>query len=175
MAGHKKFPLQGCKEYENDLILFYYGELEGDESSRVEAHLRKCVACRQSIESMRSLLPRTVTEDHPPQSFWDDYSREMRIKLDQVDTRVTWWDWLLALVRPWPVPAVATAFVLILALTLTLNRTLWRPAPPLPSNEEVIEILRIADDVEFFKNLDLLDSMDVLEGVGPFSNGQESA
>jgi len=116
-----------------------------------------------------------VKADHPSQSFWDDYSRELRGKLDQVVAKVSWWDRIVSLLRPWPVPAAATAIVLLLALTVTLNRTLRRPEQTPPVNEEIFEIFRMADDVEFYKNLDLLDSMDMWEVPGAFSNGSESA
>ncbi len=175
MADRNHFPSQTCKEYEQDLILFYYGELKEGELHRTDAHLQACDSCRQTLESLRSLLPLTVKEDQPPQSFWDDYSRELRGKLDQVEAKVPWWDRVLSLIRPWPVPAAATAIVLLLALTLTLNRTLRRPEQAPAVNGEIFEILRMADDVEFYKNLDLLDSMDMLEVPGAFSNGSESA
>ncbi len=175
MAERNHFPSQSCKEYEQDLVLYYYGELGEAELHRTEAHLQACGSCRQILESLRSLLPRTVKEDHLSQSFWDDYSRELRGKLDQVVAKVSWWDRIVSLLRPWPVTAAATAIVLLLALTVTLNRTLRRPEQTPPVNEEIFEIFRMADDVEFYKNLDLLDSMDMLEVPGAFSNGSESA
>ncbi len=175
MAERNPFASQTCKEYEQDLILYYYGELGEGELHRTEAHLKGCDSCCQTLEALRSLLPRTVKEDHPPQSFWDDYSRELRGKLDQVEAKVSWWDRIVSLIRPWPVPVAATAIVILLALTLTLNRTLRRPEQAPPVNEDIFEILRIADDAEFYKNLDLLDSMDMLEVPGAFSNGSESA
>ncbi len=175
MAERHHFPSQSCKEYEQDLVLYYYGELGEVELHRTEAHLQACGSCRQTLESLRSLLPLTVKADHPSQSFWDDYSRELRGKLDQVVAKVSWWDRIVSLLRPWPVPAAATAIVLLLALTVTLNRTLRRPEQTPPVNEEIFEIFRLADDVEFYKNLDLLDSMDMWEVPGAFSNGSESA
>jgi anti-sigma-K factor RskA len=175
MAEHNQIPSQSCKAYEQDLVLYYYGELAEDELRRTEVHLRECNSCRQTLESLRSLLPLTVKEDHPPQSFWDDYSRELRGKLDQVEAKESWRDRFVSLIRPWPVPAAATAIVILLALTLTLHRTLWRPEQAPPVNGEIFEIIRMTDDVEFYKNLDLLDSMDLLEVPGTFSNGSESA
>jgi len=175
MAERNHFASQTCKEFEQDLILYYYEVLGEGELNRTESHLQACGSCRQTLESLRSLLPLTVKEDHPPQSFWDDYSRELRGKLDQVEAKVSWWDRIVSLIRSWPVPVAATAIVILLALTLTLNRTLRRLEQAPPVSEEIFEILRIADDVEFYKNLDLLDSMDMLEVPGAFSNGSESA
>lgn len=175
MAERNHFEFQTCKEYEQDLILYYYGELGEGELNRTEAHLQACDSCRQTLEALGSLLPLTVKEDHPPQSFWDDYSRELRGKLDQVEEKEPWWDRIVSFIRPWPVPAAAAAIVILLALTVTLNRALRGPEQAPPVNEEIFEIFRIADDVEFYRNLDLLDSMDMLEVPGAFSNGSESA
>ena len=74
------------------------------------------------------------------------------------------------LFRPWPVPALATALVLILALTLTVGKKVWR-APDLPPEEEgMMEILPMAENLEFFTAMELLDSLDFLEaGAGPGS------
>ncbi len=175
MAERNHFGSQSCKEYEQDLILYYYGELGEGELNRTEAHLKGCDSCRQTLEALGSLLPRTVKEDHPSQSFWDDYSRELRGKLDQVEAKVSWWERIVSLIRPWPVSAAATAIVILFVLTLNLNRTPRRPEQAPPVNEEIFKIFRMADDVEFYKNLDLLDSMDMLEVPGTFSNGSESA
>ena len=175
MAERNHFASQSCKEYEQDLILYYYGELGEGELNRTEAHLKGCDSCRQTLEALASLLPRTVKEDHPPQSFWDNYSRELRGKLDQMEAKVSWWERIVSLIRSWPVPVAATAIVIVLALTLTLNRALRRPEQAPPVNEKIFEIFQMADDVDFYKNLDLLDSMDMLEVPGAFSNGSESA
>ena len=175
MAEQNYNSSQGCKDYEQDLILYYYGELREGELDRMEAHLQACESCGQTLESLKSMLPLAVKEDHPPQSFWDDFSRELRGKLDDVEAKVSWWNRILSIIRPWPIPAAAAAIVLLLALTLTLERTLRSPVQGPPVNEEIIEIFRMADDVEFFKNLDLLDSMEILEVPGAPSNGSESA
>lgn len=175
MAMQNHNPSQSCKAYEQDLVLYYYGELQGGELDRMEAHLQACESCGHTLESLRSMLPLALKDDQPPQSFWDDYSRELRGKLDQVEAKESWWDRILSLLRSWPVPVAATTVVLLLALTLTLNHTLRKPEQMPPLNEEIIEIFRMADDVEFYKNLDLLDSMEMLEVPGAISNGSESA
>ena len=175
MAERNPISNYGCREYEQNLVLHYYGELGGVDLDRMENHLATCGACRQALESLGSLLPLTVAEDQPPQSFWDDYSRELRGKIDQVEEKVSWWDRVFSLLRPWPIPAAATAIVILLALTLTFNRSQRRSEPVKPSSEEIIQIFRMTDDAEFFKNLDLLDSMDMLEVPGTILNGSESA
>ena len=159
-----------CKEFEEDLVLHYYGECAAAERSRVEKHLEDCSSCQQFLTDLRRVLPLTIKPDEPPQLFWQSYSKEMQRKLAAREQKGHWWRDLAALFRPWPVPALATALVLILALTLTFGKRMWR-APDFPPEEEaVMEILPIAENLEFFKAMDLLDSLDLLEAAAGLGN-----
>ena len=164
---HREDSLRGaCQEFEQDLVLYYYREYEGEERKKVEKHLEACVSCQQFLEDLRQLLPLTIKPDAPPQVFWESYSKEMERKLTSVEPKGRWWKELAWLFRPWPVPALATALVLILALTLTFGKRVWR-AQDLPFEEEgIMEILPMAENIEFFKAMDLLDSLDLLEAAG---------
>lgn len=159
-----------CKEFEQDLVLYYYREWGREESKELENHLEGCGSCQQFLADLRRLLPLTVKADEPPQIFWESYSREIRSKLATAQQRSGWWRDLASIFRPWPVPALATALVFILALTLTFGKKVWR-APDLPPEEEgMMEILPMAENLEFFKAMELLDSLDFLEaGGGPGS------
>ena len=67
-----------CTQWEEDLVLHYYGELRGSERAAVEDHMQVCEPCRLYLKELESILPLTVKPDEPPQAFWDDYSRELR-------------------------------------------------------------------------------------------------
>jgi hypothetical protein len=95
----------------------------------------------------------------------------MHRKLEAVEQRVLWWQDFFSLARPWPVPALATASVLILALTLTFTKGLWRSQDSPPEGEALLEILPMAENLEFFKTMELLDAMDLIEAVGGPGNG----
>ncbi|OGP22163.1 MAG: hypothetical protein A2038_08270 [Deltaproteobacteria bacterium GWA2_57_13] len=87
-----------------------------------------------------------------------------------VEAKIPWWKGVFLSYRSWSVPALATALVLILALTLTFRKRLWMPTDLPPDEEAPLEILPIAENLEFFKAMDLLDSLDLLEaGGGPGS------
>ena len=51
--GERKKP--ECEAIAVDLSAFYDGELEGERSAAVEAHLRDCLACRSHLENMSKL------------------------------------------------------------------------------------------------------------------------
>ena len=171
MAQNNDSIRRACKEFEQDLVLYYYGERGREESKELENHLEGCGSCRQFLADLRRLLPLTVKPDDPPQPFWENYSKEMQERLAAIAQRGRWWRDLASLFRPWPVPALATALVLILALTLTFGKRIWRSQDLPPDEEAVLEILPMAENLDFFKAMDLLDSMDLLEDTGGPGNG----
>jgi hypothetical protein len=168
MAQHNKATAIACKPFEEDLVLYYYGELGGNEREAVEGHLTGCQPCRLYLKELESILPLTVKPDEPPQAFWDDYSREMRRKLAEASERKSWWQSLALFLQPWAIPASATAIVAVLALTFTLGKGFWSSKEVPQEDEAVVEILPMAENLEFFETMEVLDAMDLLENMaGP--------
>ena len=155
-----------CTQWEEDLVLHYYGELDGSERAAVEDHVRGCEPCRFYLKELESILPLTVKPDEPPQAFWDNYSREMRRKLTEVKERKSWWQSLASFFQPWAIPVSATAVVAILALALTLGKGFWGSKEAPQDDEAFMEILPAAENLEFFKTMEVLDAMDFLEDMG---------
>jgi putative zinc finger protein len=154
--------LSACKAFEQDLVLYHYGECSSSEKQRIESHLQSCAGCRRFLDELKTLLPSTVESDDPPANFWQDYSRELRIKLSDLEEKPGWWRSIAALFRPWPVPALATAAILAVAITMTLNRS--HETTPKPDETPYSYM---ASNADFLKSMDLLDSMDILESVEP--------
>ena len=160
-----------CKDFEQDLVLYYYEECADEEQGKIETHLKDCSNCSGFLADLRKLLPLTVKADEPPEPFWQDYTRELRRKITAVEEKNPWWRIFFPILRPWPVPAMATAVALILAVALTFTVVRWRPQH-LPSEEgELLEIIAMGQSLEFLKTMDLLDSMDLLEAMGGPGNG----
>jgi hypothetical protein len=160
-----------CENTKENLVLYYYGECTDAERNETATHLKGCASCRHFLEDLRKLLPLTVRPDEPPQAFWDAYSREMREKLAAAEERVSWWKGLGTFLRPWPVRAIATALTLSAVLTVTFTARLWR-SPILPPEEQVLlEVLPMAENLEFFEAMEFLDSMDLLETIGAPGDG----
>ena len=160
-----------CDQFEQELILYYYGELGSADRSQVEGHIAGCEPCRLYLKEMASLLPLTVAADEPPQAFWDDYSREMRHKLAAAREKSSSWYTTVSLFRPWAVPVFATTAVIALALTLTLTRGPWPIKETSQDEEALIEALPMTENLEFFSNMEVLDTMDLLEYIGSQANG----
>ena len=61
--------------------------------------------------------------------------------------------------------------VLILAVTLTLTRGTWHTRDLPPKEEALLEVLPIAENLEFYTSMDFLDSLDLLEDMGGADSG----
>ena len=70
-----------CKDFEEDLVLYYYGDGSENERIRVEGHLQTCSSCREFLEDLRKLLPQMAKPSELPSEFWDNYYDEMVQKL----------------------------------------------------------------------------------------------
>ncbi|HUC99469.1 MAG TPA: hypothetical protein VMR88_13365, partial [Candidatus Polarisedimenticolaceae bacterium] len=111
-----------------------------------------------------------VNSDEPGEEFWQNYSRELRHKLADLQGKKSWWQELRAALRPWTVPALAGTAVLTLAITLnTANKT--TPINDVPAADPALmEVLPMAENLELFNNMDVLENIEVLEVMEGFGN-----
>lgn len=157
-------PLQSaCKNFEEDLVLYYYGEISDSERSRVNQHLAKCSLCQSFVADLRRLLPQMAKFTEMPPSFWDQYYRETIAKLGQQEERKHWWRTLFAPRQVWMVPAFGTVAVVLLVIGLlfgkgNMNLLVHRTSEVIPQ-----EILADENQLQFFETMDLIESLDNLE------------
>jgi hypothetical protein len=163
--------ITACQNVEQDLVLYYYGELNEADRSQVITHIQACGVCSLYLNELEKLLPLTRKPDEPPQAFWDDYNRELRHKIARVKDRKSWWQDLASFFQPWTVPAFATVALVVLAVTLTLGKGFWSSKNAPPDDESLMEILPVAENLEFFKTMEVLDTMDLLEEMGRSASG----
>jgi hypothetical protein len=161
--GKNSLPI-ACKEFEPDLVLYYYGDCSEEDQRKIVSHLAGCASCRRFTDDLRQLLPLTEKPDDPPPAFWENYSRELRTKLAAAPEKPNWTATLRSFFSPWPVPVFATALVLLLAVTITFTRDTWRSLER-PNREEVQEILPMAKNLEFFRSIDFLESLELLQSL----------
>jgi hypothetical protein len=153
-----------CKGFEEDLVLYYYGEVGDDEKQRVEGHLGNCLGCSRFIEDLHRLLPQMALPKQLPQSFWDDYYRETVAKLAHQREQKFSWRNLFVPMRVWMIPAFGTAVIAALAFGVVLSKgslsSLYNQA------QEIIprEIVTDTEQLEFFRSLDMLEALSSLEG-----------
>jgi hypothetical protein len=152
-----------CGEFEADLVLYYYGDSSEAERRRVEGHLNGCQRCQRFLNDLRGLLPQMETKVELPANFWNDYYREMVQKLDQERERKSWWRSLIPNFGGWMVPAFGTAVVVVLAVALVFGKGDWNFSNQAQPEMIPQEILSDTGRLEFFKSLDMLESLTVLE------------
>jgi hypothetical protein len=166
MAERRASRPKACPDYERNLVLYYYGECADAERAGIISHLEVCNSCRDFLEDLRLLLPLTVKTDEPGEAFWQSYSRDLRVKLAAANPVSYWAGWLSSFWTSWSVPALATALTVILALTVTLTRERWQKTDSPPAQEGLFEVLPLAENLDFFTAMDLLDSLDLIEDRG---------
>jgi hypothetical protein len=152
-----------CADFEEDLVLHYYGDGSEADRNRVEAHLQECIPCRIFLEDLRKLLPQMAKPNELPQSFWDNYYRETLEKLAALEERKFWWRNLVAPMRAWMLPAFGTAAVAVLAVALVFTKGHWDFSLKPPRESIPQEILVDTNQLEFFKSMDMLEALSKLE------------
>ncbi len=169
MAQRPENAATACIDLEADLVLLHYGDVDGAQRAQLQSHVADCAGCASYLEELAVLMPLTIKTDTPPQEFWMDYSRELRHKIDAgVESKFSW-QRIGALFTPRYLTAFATAATLVLALTFTLGRGLWSGKHDVP-DDEFTEALPVTENLEFFRTMDVLDDLDLLELMGNSAN-----
>jgi predicted anti-sigma-YlaC factor YlaD len=154
MRGNVPFE-SACKNFEEDLVLYYYGEINDAEKHRIEQHLSGCQSCGRFVGDLRRLLPQMMKSEEFPPSFWDSYYHETLAKLAQQEERKYWWKNLFAPMKMWMLPAFGTVAIAVLAIGLIFGkgdstRLTERSSDAIPQ-----EIVADASQLEFFESLDM--------------------
>lgn len=157
-------PLESaCKEYEEDLVLHYYGETGEDDRRRIEQHLSVCERCNVFVDDLQRLLPQMAKAEEMPQSFWDSYYRETVAKLAEQEERKYWWRSWLTPVRGWMVPAFGAMAGMALVVGLLFGKGNLSSFVEQPSRNIPQEVIADSNQLEFFKSMDMLEALDHLE------------
>ena len=157
-------PLQSaCKEFEEDLVLYYYGETSDDDSRRVGQHLSGCLRCQGFLDDLQRLLPQMARSEELPQSFWDSYYRETVAKLARQDERQHWWRSLIPQMKIWMVPAFGSVAMAILAIALLFGKGNLSSFTVRATEKIPHEILADENQLQFFESMDMLESLSKLE------------
>ena len=144
-------------------MLHYYGENSGADRQRIAEHLSACDRCRVFVDDLQRLLPQMAKSEEMPSHFGTATIRETVAKLAEQEERKFWWRSWFAPARGWMVPAFGTVGVVVLVVGLlfgkgNLGSFMERSPVKIPQ-----EILVDSNQLEFFKSMDILESLDHLE------------
>jgi hypothetical protein len=161
---NRAIPLEGaCKNYEEDLVLYHYAETGASERAAIEQHLAHCLRCRKFVDDLGRVLPQMAPKPELPQAFWDNYFRETIAKLDEQAARHNWWRRWLAPMNGWLMPAFGTVAIAIFAIALILEKGDFNSTTDTASGQIPAEVLVDSNQLEFFKSLEILESLSTLE------------
>jgi hypothetical protein len=152
-----------CKELEEDLVLYYYGEIADGEKRRIEQHLGNCAGCGRFLEDLHRLLPQMAAPQELPQYFWDNYYRETIEKLAHQREKTFQWRKLFAPVRMWMIPAFGSAVIAAFAFGLILSKGNLDSLYNQPQERIPRELVTDTEQLEFFRSMDMLESLSALE------------
>jgi len=165
MMERKQTLETACGGFEEDLVLYHYGDGSEAERGRVEVHIRTCARCHRFLDDLRRLLPQMAQPESLPQSFWDGYYRETVAKIAAQREQRPWWRNLLTPMRAWAMPVFATAAVAVLAIGLLIGKGGWNAQSVGLRGNIPQEILTDAGQLEFFNSLDMIESLSALEAL----------
>jgi hypothetical protein len=86
-----------CKEYQNQIVLSLYEELDDSEKAGLDTHIHECGECRQAFEENQGFHT-ALAEDTPawelPADLLMESRRELANELDRLETKRSFWAWL---------------------------------------------------------------------------------
>lgn len=139
-----------CQE---DLLLYHYGELDGEETRRMDAHLTGCPACRSELARLRADLERLAD----PVTFTAADRARLADRVIERGRRRRF---------AGPVPLLALgslgALCLLLVLWLPGRTPAPAPTPALTADLELLEQLELLDELELIQDLDLIQDLEDL-------------
>jgi putative zinc finger protein len=133
-----------------DIELYFYGELDSVDRSRVQLHVRSCESCRQRLEDLHAIrraLASRPAVDSPPAGDWSGFMRRLDASLAQPSDASTLRtpepaNQNLRTSEPWnPRTLLALAAMLAVVTIGVILAARFRPVPsavegPVPSRVE---------------------------------------
>ena len=132
---------------EQDLVLHYYGELQGAEERSVASHLSGCAACRHDFTRLQRVLG-TIDESALAPELPDGFERTVwaRLEPNLQSGRRGWFSWMVLN----PMPLALTAAVVVLVGAAFFAGRLSTPTAPATTtaanpSEQVRERILLVD------------------------------
>ncbi len=144
-----------CKEIQEELISYYYNELDETSKSEIEQHLRGCSKCISSLERLKTTL-NSIEAKEPdlPHVFWQRYRRKVYGKIEGKKR-----------LKPLWVPRFApVAVTIIIALSLSIFGGI-RLYESKQEKEFIAKNYELMKNLEFFEDLEILQNMEEIEAL----------
>jgi hypothetical protein len=129
-----------CKEYQHQITLFLYDELDEAPRHELEDHLRGCGSCKSVFESeraMHSVLAEDITGWDVPSDLLVESRKGLADRLDQIEKKQSWWRMPAFSVVFTPMRLLESAALITMGLALGVyvtNQQARLAPPPAPSS-----------------------------------------
>jgi hypothetical protein len=83
-----------CKDYQHQITLLLYDELDEGARHQLELHLRECAPCKDAFDAernMHSLLAEDTASWEAPPDLLVEARKSLADELDRIETRQSWW------------------------------------------------------------------------------------
>ena len=135
--------MTACELFDSpDVEMYFYGELDPRDRTRVETHLRGCEPCRQRLDDLhairRALASRPVV-DAPPAGDWSGFTR----RLDEAVARTSEppnANPNLRTIEPWTLRTLIALAATLALVTAGVLATAWFRTPAPVTNSAVAGI-----------------------------------
>ena len=156
-----------CLAFEREMVLYHFGELPEGARRRWDEHVAACPRCAEALRDLRGTLAlvRGRPRPQPPETFWQDYKRSLRLRLDAARPAAGWRRWLDGLVGLRPLPTLAAAGVVASAI-LASALLLRAPGERLPAEAMLtLEVLPVVQNLDVLRVMQVIEVADVLEDL----------
>ncbi len=146
-----------CDEIQNELILYYYKELDSEKSAVVDTHLKQCQTCRDMLKEIEETL-RLVDQRRdiePGEELWDSYLDNVYQKIDESSPLARFYKNVF--IEPKLAPILATSLLVII---LVASSSLY-----LVNKNKTYEQMQLAQNIDLFMDFDLIQNLDLLENL----------
>ena len=144
-----------CKDYEDSLVLYHYGELPAEDTARVESHLASCAVCREELSRIAETV--RLVPSHAPMAW--ETSKAVEGVMEAVRPAKKAW-------HLGHVPAYLAAAAAVIAIFVaTYEPGTYTAKAPVQTEVaqadwEVLENYDVVKDLDVIEELDTLDSFD---------------
>lgn len=146
-----------CDEIQNELIPYYYKELDSEKRAVVDTHLKECQTCRdmlKEIEETLSLVDKRVSVE-PKEELWDSYLDNVYEKIDESSFFPRLYKNIF--LEPKLAPILAASLLVTILVT---SSSLY-----LINKNKTYEQMQLAQNIDLFMDFDVIQNLDLLENL----------
>jgi HEAT repeat protein len=130
-----------CQEYQRQIILSLYEELNEDERAGLDTHLAACTGCRQAFEEHQAFcnhLAEDKTAWELPSDLLVESRRGLADQLDRIETKRSWWRVPAFSVVFTPMRMLESATLIALGLAFGVYISNHQVSPGKPTGESAV-------------------------------------